>query len=203
MFGSCPAPRDGRAGYLAEKAYVEEECPMKLEIIDTIPYSRDVVFSTLRDKLPEVVPFLPNIEDIKVESRQEPDATTVKVVNLWKANSDIPRVVRSFITPEMLSWTDYAEWDEQEFVCRWDLKTNFFTEQVECTGQNRYVALGEKETQIVIEGDLNIDAGKIKGIPKLMAKSAGAAIEKFVVGLVTPNFKKLNQSLVTYLSQEK
>jgi len=59
------------------------------------------------------------------------------------------------------------------------------------------------ETELAIRGELEIDAKNIKGVPSLLAGTIGAAVEKFVVALITPNFKTLNRGLVQYLDGKR
>ncbi len=72
-----------------------------------------------------------------------------------------------------------------------------------CEGRNTYTDLGDGCTTLAIRGDLTIDARQVKGVPRLLAGSIGPPIEKFVVALISPNFKRLNEGLVRYLEQQK
>ena len=60
---------------------------MKIESIDVIPYPRELVFRTLRDHMLEMVKYLPNVDEVQVKEREEPEEGTVKIVNWWKAKS--------------------------------------------------------------------------------------------------------------------
>lgn len=172
---------------------------MKIESTDIIPYPRDLVYETLRDKLVEMVPYLPNIETIEEREREDLGDGSIRLLNWWKAKSDVPKVARAIIKPDMLHWKDHATWHQKSWTCDWRLETNFFTDRVHCQGTNTYTEAGDGKTKLEIRGNLEIDAKNIKGVPRLMAGTVGSAIEKFVVGLITPNFKTLNEGLVKYL----
>lgn len=176
---------------------------MKIESVDVIPYPRELVFRTLRDGLPKLVPHLPNVETIEEREREVLEDGSIRILNWWKADSDVPKVARAVISPDMLHWLDHATWREADWTCRWRLETNFFTDRVDCQGTNVYTALQDGNTELAIQGELTIDAKNIKGVPKLMAGAVGAAIEKFVIALITPNFKTLNSGLIKYLDSDK
>ena len=55
---------------------------MKFNLTDEIPFERDEVFATHRDKLLELVEYLPNVDEVVVDAREE-DGDIVKLVNLW------------------------------------------------------------------------------------------------------------------------
>jgi hypothetical protein len=172
---------------------------MKIEVTNTIPYPRVLVFRTLRDEMTELLPYLPNVDQIVVKQREELGEGRVRLVNWWKASSEIPTVARALVTPEMTNWTDFATWDESAWCCEWRQETSFFTDRISCRGRNTYRELGPERTELSIRGDLDIDLMGLKGVPKLMAPAVGSAIEKFVVALITPNFTKLSDGLVRYL----
>ena len=78
---------------------------MKLEAVATLSFPRPLVFSTYRDRLPQLVPHLPNVEKIEVLEREEApggEAGVVRLLNLWFAKADVPKVAQSVIKPEML-----------------------------------------------------------------------------------------------------
>ena len=176
----------------------------RIHVKDTVAHPREVVFSTFRDHLEELVPYLPDIRDIKVEERDQVDEDTVKAVNLWKAkDEDIPRLASKFIKPEMLQWTDYATWRADSWTCDWDMKVGFLQDAIDCKGTNRYVARDDGTTEIIIEGDLTVDASKIPGVPRLVAGKVGSAVEGFVVKMITPNLKDVNRGLEKYLAEKK
>jgi len=109
---------------------------MKIESVDVIPYERGLVFATLGDELVQLVPYLPNIETIEEREREELGVGSIRVLNWWKAESDIPKVARAVIKPDMLHWKDHAPWHEERWSCEWRLETSFFPERVTCRGMN-------------------------------------------------------------------
>src|SRR4051794_27059766 len=106
---------------------------MLLRSDSTLPFARGLVFETCRDKLVELVPYLPDVRRIQIESRVE-DADCISYVNVWLGGGEIPKVARAFLSEETLSWTDRARWHKRDFVCEWRIETHAFTEALSCRG---------------------------------------------------------------------
>jgi hypothetical protein len=171
---------------------------MQFTVRDAIPFPRDQVFEAQRDKLPELAPYLHDIESITVTSREEHGAVS-KLVNIWKAKGgDIPSAMRAFVKPEMLQWTDYASWDRDAWRCDWNLVLGFLPGVIECKGSTSFAEAGGRTT-VTVAGDLKIFADKIPGVPRFMAAKAGETVEKFVIGMVKPNLSKTNEGVTAYL----
>lgn len=174
----------------------------KINIKDVVAYDRALTYKTFRDHMVELVPFLPNVASITVESREEPDETTVKVVNLWKAEGEeIPKLAQAFIKPEMLQWHDYASWHEETWSCDWNMEVGFLRDAISCKGTTRYTDRGGK-TEVAIDGELKVDATKIPGVPRIMAGKVGDIVEKFVVKMITPNLTEVNRGVERYLADK-
>ena len=174
---------------------------MKLEANARIPFPREKVFSTYRDRLPEMVPYLPNIEQITVLERSD-DAGISKLHNLWKAKGEIPKVAQGIIKPEMLAWDDYATWDENAWTCEWQTKVKMFTENVQCQGKNTYVVEGN-ETILQIRGELDVNMKGVPGVPRFLAGKIAPHVEKFIVNLLTPNLVSVATGLEQFLKAEQ
>ena len=171
---------------------------MKFTIVDEIPFSLEQVFEAHRDKLPQMVDRMPNIDRIVVESREE-DGDITRLVNVWHAaETDIPAIARAFISKDMLRWTDRAEWDAGERTAQWNIELGFLPGAIICRGENTFESYTD-HTRITMEGELIIHAEKIPGVPKLLAGKIGPTIEKFVVGLIEPNLRETNKVVAAYL----
>jgi len=174
---------------------------MLLSADSTLAFPRSLVFSTYRDKLVELVEFLPNIRDIRIESRKEVDGKT-ELVNLWRGGGEIPAAARAVLSEDMLSWTDYASWDERDFTCSWRIKTHSFTEAVSCAGKNRFIDL-DGQTKLEIRGELSIDGKKIRAVPRLLAGTVSKAVEDMLVKKITPNLISVSDGLRQYLEKHR
>ena len=174
----------------------------KIDIRDRIAFSHERVYANFRDNLEALQPYLPTVKEITQESFDRVDDDTVEVVRIWRAaDEDIPTMAQKFIKPEMLCWTDRATWKDDETLCHWDIEVGFLKDAISCSGTTNYVQNGDA-TEVHITGDLQVDARKIPGVPRLLAGKVGDAVEKFVVKMITPNLKEVNRGMEKYLDEK-
>ena len=176
---------------------------MEYSSTDLIEFPIEDVFSTHRDHLPDLAEFLPNVESIVVESRTE-EGGEIHLVNLWTGSkTEVPKLIRPFVKPEMLKWIDRASWDESTRTCRYSIELGFLKEAIHVSGLNRMRSTDEGHTEVTIAGEIRVDARKIPGVPKFMAKKVGGVVENFVVKTITPNLKKTNDGVRRFLSSRQ
>ncbi|MEZ4219787.1 MAG: SRPBCC family protein [Polyangiaceae bacterium] len=172
---------------------------MQLSADATLPFDRELVFRSYRDDLERLVDYLPNVRAIKVKSRDVGDGT-VSFINEWHGGGEIPAAARVVLSESMLGWTDYATWNESDFSCEWRIETRSFTEAVRCQGRNRFLEV-EGGTRLEIRGELEIDATKIKGVPRLLQGRVKQTVEDFLVKKITPNLLSVSDGLQRYLEK--
>lgn len=172
---------------------------MKLEVSVEIPFARARVFEVYRDRLPELVPYLPNVRGIQQLQRSE-EGNVVKLLNHWKGGGDIPSVARAFVSEKLLEWDDHATWDNASFTCAWRTEVGAFKEAVRAEGRNLFEVVSESKTRLVIRGDIEVDARKVKAVPRLFAGTVGPAVEGFLVATIRPNLVAVADGLTRYLS---
>ncbi|MCK6550467.1 hypothetical protein L6R52_31815 [Myxococcota bacterium] len=178
---------------------------MKLEADSRLTFPRELVFSTYRDRLPRLVPHLPNIKGITVLKREDAPGGAQgisKLVNKWEAKGEIPKPAQTVIKPEMLTWLDYATWDENAWTVEWRIETQMFTENIKCGGKNRYLPDGPNGSILEIRGHLDVDLKGIPGVPRLLAGTIAPVVEKFVIALLTPNLTSVAKGLEAFLQEE-
>ena len=173
---------------------------MELVADAVIPYPRVQVFATYRDRLADLAPYLPNIRAIKVVSRTERGGE-IDLVNEWTGGGDIPAVARSVLSESMLTWTDYATWFESDFHVEWRTDIHAFPGAVKSAGTNRYIVVPEG-TRLEIRGHFSIDAAKVPGVPRLLAKSVGGTIEKVMVGQIVKNTIETARGLAKLMTKQ-
>ncbi len=162
---------------------------------------RDAVYRINRDKLLELLPYLPNVRKIEVTSHKE-EAGRIKRVNVWHGGGEIPGAVRGFLSEGLLSWTDYAEWDEATFSVSWRSESHSFKDAVDSRGRSEFSVLGPTRSKITILGKLDVDAAKVKGVPKLVAGTIGKQIEKFLIKQVQDNLLEVGKGTEQYLREK-
>lgn len=171
---------------------------MKIYSESRIHHPLQLVYQSYRDRLPEVAPYTPDIKEIVVHSREEMSMGP-KIHNEWIVDREIPKVVQGLLTPDMMRWDDYAQWEDEQHHVNWKLHIPAFPEQVKCSGRNAFFADGPDATRVVLTGDLEISLRDIPGVPRLLAGRLRPKVESFIVKLVTPNLEKVNHSLERYL----
>lgn len=174
---------------------------MEIRSESLIPYPRERVYRAFRDQLPEIVKYSPDIRELTVHSRTERDGV-VSLHNEWVSAADVPPIAAKLIRPDQLRWDDYAEWDDAAFTTAWTIKPRAFTEAVRCTGTNRFLEEGGS-TRLIAEGTLDIDLREIPGVPKFLAGTLGPQVERFIVGLITPNIQQINGSIQKFLDDQR
>lgn len=166
-----------------------------------IAFPKDLVYLTYRDKLPDLVPYLPNIRGIEVKSRRE-EPGVVHLVNVWHGGGDIPTAARAFLSESMMSWTDIATWRDAELSVEWRTETHAFTEAVKCGGTNRFVETGPSSVRFEIRGEIAIDPKKIP-VPRFLAGRAASAIEDFLLKKITPNLIAVSDGVRRFLEEQR
>ncbi len=98
---------------------------MQFEVIDQVPFALDDVFSTMRDKLPELIEYLPDVKSISCDEREELPGNKLKLVNRWMLENRIPKALSKFIKPEQLGYIDHAQWDNDGYFVDYRLRNDF------------------------------------------------------------------------------
>ena len=173
---------------------------MRIQSASTITHPIDVVYDTYRNKLSETAAYMPDIREIVCESREEREGGAT-IHNVWISSAEMPRGINKIVRPEHLRWDDYAEWNDVERTVDWRIQVRVFAEAVTCGGTNRFIAKGDGATELVLDGDLQIDLDKVRGIPSMLGRRIKPRIESFIIGLVTPNLVKVNACLQQYLDE--
>jgi len=175
---------------------------MRIESDTVIKFPRDQVCRVYRDERADLVDHLPNVRGIRVTDRDERD-DVVELVNEWEGGGEIPKTIRHLLSEDMLTWTDYATWDEAKHECRWNIETHSFREAVKCSGTNRFIDIDQERTRLEIRGDLSIDLKKVRGVPSFLAGSLGKTVEQFLVKQITTNLTSVSEGLSRYMEEKQ
>jgi hypothetical protein len=168
--------------------------------IAVVKHPREAVWIAMRDRLPDLVRLLSDIEAVESQARDEDPDGVVRLVNLWRARAQVPAALAPVVTPEMLAWTDQAEWRPDAWECRWQIQPRFLTGGVRCAGVTRYAeAMAGRGTRLTFEGSLDVSTTGLPGGVALLGGATGRAIEAFATGLIPRNFQKLAHAVDRYL----
>jgi hypothetical protein len=174
---------------------------MEIKAEAILPFPRERVFAAYRDRLAELAEYLPNIQTIRIKERNERDGGLVELVSEWSGGGDIPAVARSIIKESMLRWTDHATWDPASFSCEWRTDVHAFPGAIKSSGKNSYVIV-PAGTKLEVRGDIVCDATRIPGVPRLLAKTVGAAVEKVLVSSISTNLGEVAKSVGKMLAKD-
>ena len=173
---------------------------MIIETIDEIAYPLDTVYGVMRDDLPKLVPFLPQVKYIEVLSREDSEPGSIRIVNKWQGTLDqAPRVARPFLKEEMVAWKDHARWVDADHRVEWRFESLVGDRYFDCNGENFFEAVGEGSTRVKITGELKVHPERLPGVPKFLARKVAPAVEKYIINLITPNLRNLAQGVRGYL----
>ncbi len=172
---------------------------MMIDFDTHVPFPRPLVYRTYRDKLTELVPYLPNIRQIESKSRRATEHGLHCVV-VWHGGGEIPTLARAVLSKDMLSWTEHEFWNETDFTLEWQIQTHAFTKAVSCGGKNRFIEV-DGATVIENRGSLVIDPQKIEGIPSFLIVQTAKIVEEFLGQKIGPNLKQMSEGVNRYLTQ--
>ena len=160
------------------------------------------VYEIIRDRLPELVPFMDNVSAIEtVERRDGPNGP--HLLNRWRADAgQVPAAARKIIKPEMLEWLDSADWNDAEHYVDWKIESAVFKGMYTCTGRNRVVVDGD-DVRIVISGDMAVDPKRIPGLPGFLAKKVVPVVEGYLIERMKPNMASLGIGVQRFLASGK
>jgi hypothetical protein len=173
---------------------------MKIHSVSMIHHPREAVFCAYRDRLDEIAAYIPDVREIANQTRKE-EGAVITLHNVWKGQREVPTALKVVLRPEALEWDDYARWDQDAYICEWEIKTRVFRDKVCCKGRNTFTVEGDR-TKVHLTGDLDIDMAKVPGVPRLLARRLGPKVEKFIVSLITPNLEQVNKSLEQFLDDQ-
>jgi hypothetical protein len=175
---------------------------LKLKNSDLIQASVDRVFAVARDELPKLVPYLPNIGKIEVKERTEVGASRIRLVNRWHAKAEIPAAAAKFVSQDLLSWEDTAEWDSQTLSVTYELRSFVSAEIFQARGRNTFTAEGG-QTRLEVDVEVEIRPEKVPGVPRFVASLVKPAVEELIKKILTPNLTSLAKGLNGYFANQK
>lgn len=165
-----------------------------------IAHDPGAVFEVYRDRVQELVAYLPDVAEIVVLAREEGPGT-VRLHNAWRSTSEVPAMARSVVKPEHLCWEDYVTWNEALRMGEWSIKTRLFTEGVRCEGRTEILDDGVDGCLVRMSGRIDIDLDRAGVLPGFVGRRLAPQLEKFIVSLITPNLERTNQAIGRYLDE--
>jgi hypothetical protein len=175
---------------------------MIIQSKDRLPYPVTRVYQAVRDHQADLVPYMPDIKAVEVIERNRLDDDRLQLLNHWHGDTEIPSLIKRFVSEEMMSWKDHALWHDSDLYVEWRLETFYLSGLFSCTGTTRFVELGPQETEMVLEANLKVNAGTIPGVPSFLANRISPQVEAFIAKLISPNLNNLSKGVKAYLDDQ-
>ncbi len=169
---------------------------MYIESIDYLDHDAREVYELVRDELPRLLPYLPDVEEVTQLEYERQSDTRVRIVNRWHARAQVPSVVSKFLPPDTFVWTDYADWHDDEQIVNFRLVGFGY----EVTGTNYFQADGDG-TLIKVTANVTIHPEKFK-VPRILFKKVFPLIEGAVKKALQPNLTSLARGLKSYFQAQ-
>ncbi|GMV38435.1 MAG: hypothetical protein AMXMBFR64_01510 [Myxococcales bacterium] len=169
---------------------------MYIESEDHLDRSADEVYPLVRDEMPRLLPYMPDVEALEQLSYERESETRVRIVNRWQAKASVPSLVEKFLPKDMFTWIDRAYWKDDEYCVDYVLEGFGYTAK----GTNYFTPDGGG-TKLRVTAEITIDPSKFK-IPKLLFNKAFPMIEGSVRKAVQPNLTALARGLRDYFAAQ-
>src|SRR5260221_306099 len=131
--------------------------PFKSIVLSKQPVDR--LWTTVRDRMPELAKMLDDVERVTVVRRDLLADGRVRIVNEWRAKPRLPVSIESIIGTDAFVWLDRAEWNQSDRRCLWQIEPQFFNGRIHCHGVTLYEpAMGGRGCRITFEGALDLEA---------------------------------------------
>ena len=175
---------------------------MEFNVSEIVHHPLEQVYVTTRDRLLELVPYLPNVDAVETLER-EPLSDGVRLLNRWKVSGAVPRLARPFFSDKMATYLDHARWRDADRAVDWRFEIGVCAQAVDCHGQNFFRAGSTPgTTEVALTGHLDIDVARIRGVPRLFHGLA-PHVERFVLGLVRPNLVAVSRAVGRLLDDQR
>ena len=169
---------------------------MYIESEDRVDRPASEVYPLVRDHLTRLLPYLPDVEEVTELERERESEVRVRVVNRWTAKATIPSLIAKFMPAELLTWTDRAQWKDDEHLVEYRLEGFGY----EVDGTNHFTPDGDG-TLLKVTATVSIDPKKFK-IPRFLFKKAFPLLEGTIRKAIQPNLTSLARGLTAYFADQ-
>lgn len=164
----------------------------------------DDVYLLVRDRLQEIVPYLPNIRKIEVLSHQHKNNNQqTETLNHWYAQVEIPSIAQKFIKEELFAWKDKAIWDNQNYHVNYELESFWGKDLYKAIGRNSFKKVSENQTELTVSCQVTIHPDKVPGVPKFLVSKVLPTVEEMIKKILEPNLSQLGVGLNKYYAAHK
>ncbi len=170
---------------------------------EPIPGPPDRALAMLRDRLTDLVAYLPAIDKIDELERQVEEDGNVRIVNLWQGNRKlVPTLAKPFVTKVMMTWEDHAYWLSEKREVVWRFEPMRFKRLFTCEGRNYLIEAEDGNSVLRMTGDLNVYPETVPGISARMAKRLKPKIAPWAIERIKPNLMQVPRALQAFFEEE-
>ena len=175
---------------------------MRFQLDEEIAHPAGRVYTALRDRTPDLVPFLPEVDRIEtVERVRQPDGR-LRLTNVWQGNrKSAPRAARPFLTKQMMRWRDVATWDDDELSLHWRFETMHLESLFKCHGSNHFESMHNGACRFVVSGTIETYPERVPGVPNSMGRKLAPKADRWLVNMLVPNISRLPGALNELLAE--
>ncbi|MEO8763369.1 MAG: hypothetical protein ABI416_03740 [Ginsengibacter sp.] len=175
---------------------------MKFKTISIIKFRVDIAWNTMLNKLPDIANDVDDLESITEIERTILPGNMTRVVNVWKSKPRLPAMVMKYINPDMLAWTDTANWKEEDKTIEWEIRSHHFHEEMHCKGTTVFeTAMGGKGCRLTFSGSLEWK-GKVLSLSfGILDSTIAKAVEGVLTQMIPSNFRKITEVMSKYIEK--
>ncbi|MBC62409.1 MAG: hypothetical protein CMP11_08125 [Zetaproteobacteria bacterium] len=175
---------------------------MEVQHSDIIQAPCKKVYALVRDDLPEIAQYFPNIKKIK-KIRHLQTKNEHQIVNQWFAETKIPTIISTIISQDLFSWKDDAKWDDKRMLVNYNIESFINKDIFEAKGINTFEEHSLNSTKLTVSCSVKINAKKVPGVPFLLSRKISPIIEKLIESLLAPNLTYLSKGIKKHLADLK
>ncbi|MEI9807119.1 MAG: hypothetical protein WDO16_04090, partial [Bacteroidota bacterium] len=176
---------------------------MDFKTVSIIKYPVNEVWIHLLNGLPRIAKKIEDLESITETERHVNGDGSIKIINIWKAKPKLPSFVVKRIKPDMLAWTDTAEWIEKQNNVQWKIQSHHFAEEMQCHGVTSFEpAMGGKGCRVTFSGNLQWKGKVISSGIGLLDATISKSAEGILSQMIPSNFRKITDALSTYIREQ-
>ena len=160
--------------------------------IIVVKHPVDRIWQTVRDRLPELVPLVDDIESITVIERKTSEKGKVRLLNQWRSRQRVPVFLQPKLGADAIGWLDRNEWDDRTRSCTWQIEPSVFRDYISCRGTTSYEpAMAGRGTRVTFQGGFNLAPGALRGVAGPLEQVLGTFVESMVTTMIPKNFRKV------------
>ena len=175
---------------------------MKFQLTEQTHFDPERMFTTHRDDLQALVPYMSLVERVRAEGREQRADGTLVLTHRWLCTQEaVPSMIRPMIPPNMLVWVGRATWNPHNHTCSWTVDIPGLGPAVSIHGIHSYLPDGTG-TRVELTGDFAIHADKIPNLPPMISGPMVAAIERYITHVIVGVMKAPHQAVIAYLEDQ-